>query len=110
MAGRIFLDQRIRVEKAVLGAMLVSPDAFRAAIRSLEERDFQVYGHRTIFQSMRALYASRQVVDIVTVTDSLRGMRQLRLVGGPGAISRLLDYASFVAPIDYYARVLKGAS
>lgn len=102
------MDRRNRLEQAVLGAMLVSSVAFEAAIGSLDESDFLNFGHRMIFRSMRTMNDSRIALDWVTLTDFLREKRLLRLAGGPKAVTKLLNFANAAAPIDYYARALKG--
>lgn len=98
----------VAAERAVLGAMLISPGNVESASGLLNEREFQVIAHQKIFHSMLALRASGQVVDIVTVIEFLRKLRQLKEVGGPGVIAGLICCANENSPIKYYAQVIKG--
>lgn len=88
------VDSRTVAERALLGAMLVSPKALARGIRSKKEEQFKVSAHRVIFHAMRALCAAGQVVDAVTVVEFLRKRGQLQSVGGGNAISILIDHAT----------------
>lgn len=87
-------DRRTVAERAVLGAMLVSPRALAKGIRSRKEEQFVVSAHRVIFHAIRALCAAGQVVDGVTVVEFLRKMGQLQSVGGGNTISILINHAT----------------
>ncbi|PIR15263.1 MAG: hypothetical protein COV48_15335, partial [Elusimicrobia bacterium CG11_big_fil_rev_8_21_14_0_20_64_6] len=81
-------------ERAVLGAMLISHEALCAAIRKYGDDNFAVIENRMIFHAFRALCAASQAVNVVTAVEFLRKMGQLRSVGGPNAITSLIEDAS----------------
>ena len=103
-------DRRRDAARAVLGAMLVDPEAAATAIRILKDEDFQVIQHRTIFHAIRALRAAAQVINVVTVCEFLRKMGELKIVGGPNSVSDLIGYASDHSPIEYYAKTIRDES
>lgn len=106
MAETVFPE----IERSVSGAMLIAQEPLKLALRLLDERDFSVQAHRVYFESMRALDAAGQVVDIVTLNEFLRKMKRLHLVGGPGGLNEIINHAQANAPIEYFVRRMKGGS
>lgn len=101
-------EKLIDIERAVLGSMLISAESCRTAIHIFEDEDFKVSANRLIFNSIRTMHASGQPVDAVTVNEFLRTSRSLALVGGTGVVAELINFGSDIAPLEYYAKRLKG--
>lgn len=65
--------QSIEAERAVLGAMLLNPDAIDKAIALLGESadSFYVEAHANVYSAVLNLYRDGDPVDMVTLTEAL---------------------------------------
>ena len=70
-------------EESVLGALLLSRDAINAVAEiGLMSGDFYKPAHQHIYDAVRALTASGQPADVVTVANELRRVGLLDELGG----------------------------
>jgi replicative DNA helicase len=97
----------LEAEKAVLGAVLLQPDALTAASDVLTPRDFYRDAHRRIFETMLVLGDRQSVIDPITLKDELYRHGRLDEIGGPSYIAGLLDGVGRSANVAHYARVIK---
>ena len=102
--------QNLEAERACLGSMLLDREAIEVAIDVLTDEDFYSEQHRIIFRTLLELYARSTPVDIVTLTDYLRGSGELDSAGGVGYISSLLDETPTSANAEYYAKIVEQKS
>lgn len=98
--------QALDVEEAVLGAMLLEPNAVDIALGELTAECFYDPKHRTIFEAMTALVKDHTSVDIVTVANELRNTGRLEEVGGPVVLAGLSQKVGSAANIEFYCKVL----
>ena len=99
--------QALDVEEAVLGAMLVEPSTIDEAMEELTPSCFYDQHHRMIFEAMSALVNDHVSIDLITVSDKLRSLGNLEIVGGPVALARLSQNIGAAAHIEYYIKILK---
>jgi replicative DNA helicase len=104
-AGRV-PPHSLDAECAVLGAILLEPNALPRAIEALTPDCFYKAAHRTIFQAAIHLFERGDPVDMITVTDELRKMDRLAAIGGTVTLTSLLDSVATAANIDYHARIV----
>jgi replicative DNA helicase len=90
--------------------MLLDKEAIEVAIDLLNSDDFYSDQHRTIFKSLLELYNRSTPVDIVTLTDYLKGSGELDSAGGVVLVSSLLDEVPTSANIEYYAKIVEQKS
>jgi replicative DNA helicase len=102
--------QNLEAERACLGSMLLDKEAIEVAIDVLTDEDFYSEQHRIIFRTLLELYGRSTPVDIVTLTDYLRGSGELDSAGGVGYISSLLDETPTSANAEYYAKIVEQKS
>jgi replicative DNA helicase len=76
----------------------------------LSGEDFYSEQHRVVYGALLELYGRSTPVDIVTLTDYLRGSDDLDRVGGVGYVSSLLDEVPTSANIEYYAKIVEQKS
>jgi replicative DNA helicase len=79
------MPQALDAEEALLGCILVDPDAWLAA-RTLTPADFYRDAHAVIFNTMRQLDEDGLAVDVVTLKTRLERTGQLEKAGGAGYI------------------------
>ncbi len=101
--------QNIPAERAVLGAMLVNPEAVAAAFEVLRgEPDDLFYpgAHRHIFGAMTTLFTKRVKVDEVTVGEQLVNDGKLEDAGGYTYLAELIGAAPLSSSVEYYADIV----
>jgi replicative DNA helicase len=102
--------QNLEAERACLGSMLLDREAIEVALDVLSDEDFYSEQHRIIYKALLELYGRSTPVDIVTLTDYLRGSGDVDRVGGIGYVSSLLDEVPTSANIEYYAKIVEQKS
>jgi replicative DNA helicase len=93
-------------EQAVLGAMLIDPEAVPRAIELLRPEDFYRPAHRIVFQTMVDLFDRASPVDVVTTVAELRRTGKLEAVGGATYLAELQEAVPTSANVAYHARIV----
>lgn len=106
MSDRV-LPHSIDAEKAVLGAALISEQAWPIASSLLVEEDFFRAGHRDIFASMRRLSSDGVALDFLTIQEDLRRANTLDSAGGYAYVFSLTDGVPRSTNVEYYARIVR---
>ena len=96
----------IEAEQAVLGAMLLKPDAVTTAAEELSADDFYRETHRLIFEAMMELKERAEPVDLVTLTEQLKKADKLAKIGGIPALSLIANSVPTAANVHYHARIV----
>lgn len=94
-------------EQAVLGAMLLHPDAIATATNTLTPASFYRPNHAAIYQAITSLYAKGEPADPITVANHLRQTQQLDAIGGPATLTDLIGAAPSLTSTDHYARIVE---
>jgi replicative DNA helicase len=94
-------------ERAVLGAVMIDPDAVVQVAEVLRPEHFYEEAHRQIYQAMQDLFENRQPIDVVTLTAQLKKMKQLSAIGGASTIAELSNSVSTAANVKHYAQIVK---
>jgi replicative DNA helicase len=94
-------------ERAVLGAVMIDPDAIVQVAEILRPEHFYEDSHAQIYQAMQDLFENRQPIDVVTLTAQLKKMKQLSVVGGASTIAELSNSVSTAANVKHYAQIVK---
>lgn len=95
-------------EVAVLGAALQDRTALEEAAGIVGAADFYLEKHRLGFAAMLALHQRQVPPDLITLTDELRRRNHLEAVGGPAALTTLIEAVPTAANVAYHARIVKG--
>jgi replicative DNA helicase len=104
------LPHSLDAERSVLGAILISNEAFNHAAELIDSRDFFRDAHRRIFDKMVALSERGDAIDFITLKEELGRAGDLDEVGGPAYIASLTDGVPRSANVEYYARIVKEKS
>lgn len=102
--------QNMEAEQACLGSMLLDKEAIEVALDILTSEDFYSERHRTIFNTLIELYNRSIPVDLVTLTEHLKGSGELEKAGGVVYLNTLLDEVPTSANIEYYAKIVEQKS
>lgn len=104
------LPQSPDAERAVLGSILINPNAFYRVVSTIDTADFFRDAHRIIFDAMRRLVEQSREIDLLTVKDDLAKRSELEKAGGSAYISSLVDGIPDVANVERYAHIVKEKS
>jgi replicative DNA helicase len=91
----------------VLGAILIENDSMNKVIDSLSPDDFDKDTHRRIFMAMIDMFETGEAIDLVTLTDMLRGKVGLEAVGGASYLAYLVSLVPTAANIKNHARIVR---
>jgi replicative DNA helicase len=98
--------QALELEEAVLGALMIEKDALNLVIDILRPESFYKIAHQEIYQAIFELFSESEPIDMLTVTQRLRKMGKLELVGGPSYIMRMTASVNSAANIEYHSRII----
>jgi replicative DNA helicase len=97
----------VEAEEAVLGSLLIDPDAIIRVATFLEPADFYVERHNWIYETIRDLHERREPADMVTLTDELERRGLLSEIGGPAYLTGLINATPTSIHVEYYARIIE---
>jgi len=99
-------------ERAVLGAVLLSANAFSEVSEVLRKEDFYKSGHQVLFDAILMFHQehSSQTIDLITITEFLRSKNLLDLSGGMSYIASLTSDVPTTANAVYYANIVRSHS
>ena len=108
-SGRIerLPPQNTEAEEAVLGALLIDPDAIIRVATTLRPEDFYREKHGWIYDTVLALHERREPIDFLTVCDELERRGQLNEVGGAAFITSLINAVPTSIHAEHYAHIME---
>jgi replicative DNA helicase len=77
------LPHNIAAEEALLGSILIDPEAIYKVADIISPEDFYKPAHQIIYSAILYLFEKREAIDILTVTNRLREINELDNIGGP---------------------------
>ena len=101
------MPQNAEAEEAVLGAILVNPKCLDKVISILKPEYFYKPAHRYIYEAILQLSSNNNVIDIVSVSDTLNINQKLELVGGRAFINDLSFKCITTSNVGYYANIIE---
>lgn len=99
--------QNLDAEESVLGAILLDRDAIVQVAEFLESKHFYREAHATIYEAMLKLYAEREPIDVVTLTNELKKRKKLKEVGESAFLAELASKVPTAAHITQYGKIVK---
>ncbi len=98
--------QNIEAEEAILGGILLDPEAIARVSDRLVPDAFYVSAHREIYQVALKLYAQGKPTDLLSVTSWLTDCDLLAKVGGRSKLASLVDRTVSAVNIDALANLV----
>lgn len=99
--------QDIDMERALLGALMLSQSAMYEVADVVSIDSFYAGKHRTIFDAMLSLYAKGEPIDVVTIAGKLKERKQLNDVGGSSYLSELVNASASPGSANHYAQMVQ---
>ena len=104
------LPHSLETEMAVLGAMMMEPEAMGLCLEYLDEDCFYHPAHRTLFRFLKTGFENNRPLDGVLLEQALRDAGQLDEIGGRQYLVDVYNSVASAANAEYYARVVKDKS
>lgn len=101
------IPANLEAERAVLGSLMIDPDAIIKVANFLRAEDFFRERHAWLYEAMLALNERREPLDFVTIVDELERRSQLEEIGGPAYLTDLISNTPTAMYVDHYARIVE---
>jgi replicative DNA helicase len=95
------------MERALLGALMLSQTAMYEVADIVGIESFYIGKHRVIFDCMLSLYAKSEPIDIVTLGGKLKERKQLTEIGGLSYLSELVNASASPGSARHYAEMVQ---
>lgn len=100
------MPQNNDAEKAVLAAMILSPEALNDAVTIVRGETFYRPSHRKIFEAICEIHNSGNPVDQISLAERLEAKGELESVGGRAYILELANNSFALANWEYHAQIV----
>lgn len=101
------VPQNVEAEEAVLGSLLIDPEAIFRVSPFLKPEDFYIVKNGWIYDTVLSLHERRQPADFLTVCDELENRGQLEEVGGAAYISSLINIVPTAVHVEAYGHIVE---
>jgi len=97
-------------EEAVVGAVLINPEAYYDVAQFLSADDFYIHRHQFIWQAFTRLHEQRIPLDLLTLSEELDRVGQLADVGGSAYLTSLINQVPSSLNAESYGHIVEGHS
>ncbi len=98
--------QSLESERALLGALLLKPEAIHDISDLIRPDSFYAEKHRLIFGSMRELAERGEPIDLLSLSERMQGQGTLERAGGRSYLAELAGSAPAPGNFSYYAELV----
>jgi len=100
----------IEAEEAVIGSLLIDPEAILKVAAFLKPEDFFDETNRLIYQACFSLYQRNEVINQITVAHELMRQNRLEQTGGAGYLSHLISIVPTPLHIEHYGQIVSNTA
>ncbi len=104
--GNSNLPYNLEAEASVLGAILIDTDALVKIADKLLVDDFYDIRHQRIYEAVLNLYGKQKTIDVLTLSDQLKGSGYLKEIGGAAYLTELTNFVPTAAHVESYATIV----
>jgi replicative DNA helicase len=94
-------------ERALLGAIMLRPEAMHDISTVIFPESFYAEKHREIYRAILAIFAKGNPIDLLSVTHFLTEKQVLERVGGASYVTELIENVPAAGNANYYAKVVE---
>ncbi len=99
--------QNIEAERALLGSIMLKPDAIHEVTDLVSADSFYVEKHRLIYRSMIELTSAGSPIDLLSAANRLKENNDLDRAGGNAYLAELVSAVPTSANLKYYAEIVQ---
>ena len=93
-------------ENAILGALLIDPDAVQRVRSFLKAEHFYTERNAWVYTAIVELAANGKPADMLTLVDALEERKQIEEIGGPAYVMDLVNATPTSVHVEYYAEIV----
>ncbi len=101
------VPHNVEAEEAVLGSLLIDPEALFRVSPFLEGEDFYIQKNAWVYEAILAIHERREPIDFVTLCDELERRGQLEEVGGAAYITHLINAVPSAIHVEAYGHIVE---
>jgi len=101
------VPQSREAEEALLGAVLINPEAYYDVAQFLRADDFYIHRHRWVWEAFVRLNEQRVPIDFLTVSEELERSGQLAEVGGAAYLTALVSNVPTSLHAEAYGHMIE---
>lgn len=94
-------------EKALLGAILLKPEAMHDVSVTVYPESFYADKHAEIFKAILTIFTKGEPIDLLTVSNRLKKAEQLDRIGGASYLTTLIEEVPAAGNAQYYAQLVQ---
>ena len=94
-------------EEAVLGAVLIYPEAYFHLSQNIKADDFYIIRNRWVWEAYSTLIERRQQIDLLTVSAALNEKSHLEEIGGTAYLTTLINQTPTSLHAEAYAAIVE---
>jgi replicative DNA helicase len=99
--------QNVESEKALLGSIMLRPEALPEIMDILRPEAFYLDKHKTIFEAMLSLYEKREPIDLLTLSSKLKESVDLDRIGGMSYLTEIVNAVPSSSNAEHYAGIIQ---
>ena len=100
----------IEAEEAVIGSLIVDPDAIFKIATFLVPEDFFDETNQVIYRACLSVHQRNEVVNQIIVAHELMRQNRLEQIGGAAYLSHLVSITPTPLYVEHYARIVSNAA
>ncbi len=100
----------IEAEEAVLGSLLIDPEALFRVSSFLQAEDFYLQKNAWIYDAILDLNERREPIDFVTLCDEMERREQLEAIGGAAYVTDLINAVPSAIHVEAYGHIVEQAA
>jgi len=99
--------QSIEAEQSLLGCLMLDKNALVKVADFLEPRDFYRGIHQEIYKASLELFEKGEPMDLLTLSNRLKGKGQLEEIGGNSYLTELINSVPTASHVLNYAKIVQ---
>jgi replicative DNA helicase len=101
------VPHNVEAEEAVLGSLLIDPEALFRVSPFLKSDDFYLQKNGWIYEAILALHERREPIDFVTLCDELERQERLEEIGGAAYVTHLINAVPSAIHVEAYGHIVE---
>ncbi len=106
LTGAKIPPQNTDAEASLLGALLIDADAVVKIADVVRADDFYEERHQRIYEAIVQLYEKHSPIDVLTLSDQLKGTGFLDMTGGSSYLTELTNFVPTATHVEQYAQIV----
>ncbi|MCG8377986.1 MAG: hypothetical protein MI865_00770, partial [Proteobacteria bacterium] len=106
-AGPLIQPHSREAEEAVVGSVLINPEAYYDVAEFLRAEDFYIHRLRWVWETFTRLHEQRVPIDVLTVTEDLDNQGRLSELGGSAFLTSLVNNVPTSIHAEAYGRIIE---